>query len=126
VFSKDHRNSEIIRTNSFALKKVNPMHISKITLAVSATILGLITAAAIAREGFGGMAAPFDFLWTWQYFADLVVALGIVMAWIWHDCKQRGKQPLPWIIATFLTGSFAPLLYLIVREKPTQSTSNKR
>jgi len=84
----------------------------------AAAVLFLITAYAIYREGLVGMTTPFKTsIWTWQYFADLVIALGIVMVWIWRDCRNRGKSPHLWIIATFLTGSFAPLAYLYFRNQ---------
>jgi len=87
-------------------------------LITAAAVLFVITAIALYREGLIGMTTPFKTsIWTWQYFADLVIALGIVMVWIWRDCRHRGKSPFPWIIATFLTGSFAPLAYLYFRSQ---------
>jgi len=92
------------------------MKINNITAIVALAVLAAVTAIALLDEGVAGMATPFrESFWTWQYFADLVIALGVVMVWMWHDCKSRGKSALPWIGATFFIGSFSPLIYLLLR-----------
>jgi uncharacterized membrane protein YfcA len=48
-----------------------------------------------------------------QIFADLVIALSLVMVWMWRDAKNTGRNVWPWIIATLVAGSFGPLLYFI-------------
>jgi hypothetical protein len=48
----------------------------------------------------------------WQVFADLVVALLLVMSWIIADAKKSGRNLLPWIVLTLFLGSIGPLLYL--------------
>lgn len=53
--------------------------------------------------------------WISQVTLDLVVALSMVCTWIWQDARRRGKNPLPWIVATTFTGSIAPLFYLLTR-----------
>ena len=57
-----------------------------------------------------------------QIFVDLVIALTFVMVWMWNDAKARGISPLPFVVATLLLGSIAPLVYLIRREA-TDATS---
>ena len=97
------------------------MQINKSLIIAAIAVLVVVSTLAVVREGLPAMATPFRAsFWTWQYFVDLVIALGIVMIWIWHDCKRRGKSALMWIGATFITGSFAPLLYLLLRhnDKP--------
>jgi len=49
----------------------------------------------------------------WQVFADLVVALILLLTWLVPDAKSKGHNPWPWVAATFFTGSLAPLAYLI-------------
>jgi hypothetical protein len=36
----------------------------------------------------------------WQVFADLVIALFLVMGWIILDAKKSGRNPWPWLILT--------------------------
>ena len=48
----------------------------------------------------------------WQVFADLVIALILVLAWMIPDARQRGRNPWPFVIATLALGSIGPLLYL--------------
>ncbi len=97
------------------------IRIDKRILYLALAVLLAVTAVALAREGFAGMKTPFSAsFWTWQYFIDLVIALGIFMIWMWRDCRRRGKSPLPWIIATCLLGSITALIYLIVRQAPSQ------
>lgn len=53
--------------------------------------------------------------WAIQIFLDLVLALSIVCVFVWRDARARGANPWPWIAATLLTGSIAPLTYFLVR-----------
>lgn len=93
------------------------MQIDKRILYIALAGLLAVTATALWREGFAGMKTPFSAsFWTWQYFIDLVIALGIFMIWMWGDCRSRGKNPAPWIVATCLLGSLSPLVYLILRQ----------
>jgi hypothetical protein len=48
-----------------------------------------------------------------QIFADLVIALTLVMVWMWRDAKSSGRNIWPWIVITLAAGSFGPLLYFI-------------
>ena len=88
------------------------MVIDKKILYAAFAVLLAVTLIALFREGFAGMKTPFvASFWTWQYFIDLVIALGLVMIWIWRDCRSRGRNPLPWIIVTCMLGSLIPVSY---------------
>jgi len=50
----------------------------------------------------------------WQVFTDLVLALLIVMLWLFPEARRNGRNPWPWFIGTLFLGSIAPLLYLVV------------
>lgn len=79
---------------------------------------GILSAAALLQHGYWGIVAPhFQSLAGLQVFTDLVIALVLVMAWMWRDARQRGRNPWPWIAATLLLGSFGPLAYLLVHAK---------
>ncbi len=49
----------------------------------------------------------------WQVFADLVIALLLVLLWLVPHAKESGRNPWPWVVLTLLLGSFGPLLYLV-------------
>jgi hypothetical protein len=79
---------------------------------------GSLTAVALYQHGYWGILAPhFQATNAAQVFFDLVIALVLVLTWIWHDAKQLGRNPIPWIIATLALGSFGPLVYLLTRQK---------
>lgn len=57
----------------------------------------------------------------WQVFADLVIALTLVLSWLIPDAKKRGRSPWLWVALTLTLGSIGPLLYLVMRRKPLPS-----
>lgn len=48
-----------------------------------------------------------------QVYADLVIAVAFISAWIHGDARSRVESPWPWIIAAFIVGVFPPLIYLL-------------
>ena len=50
----------------------------------------------------------------WQVFADLVIALVLVLMFIVQDAKANGRAAWPWVVGTLVLGSVSPLLYLAV------------
>jgi uncharacterized membrane protein len=78
---------------------------------------GALTAVALAHHGYIGIfTLPFQ---TWggtQVLADLVIALTLVMVWMWQDARATGRNVWPWVVATLALGSFGPLLYLLTRK----------
>ena len=95
------------------------------TARMNKTLLGLatagfaiLTAAAVWQHGVTGIfAAAVRDLAALQIFVDLVIALVLVMAWIWADAKRHGGNPWPWLVATVFTGSFGPLVYLLTSRR---------
>jgi len=93
----------------------------RILLLITLILFGALTAAGLWQEGPAGIVAPhFQSLAGSQVFVDLVIALSLVIVWIWRDAKAQGRNPWPWIIATLAVGSFGPLVYLLTR-KPAAS-----
>ncbi len=75
-----------------------------------------LTAVALWQHGYWGILAPhFQTFGAGQVLADLVIALTLVMAWMWRDAKATGRNIWPWFAATLILGSFGPLLYLLTR-----------
>jgi hypothetical protein len=86
-------------------------------LTITLILFGAITAAALWQHGYWGIIAPqFQTFGGGQVLADLVIALILVMVWMWQDAKATGRNAWPWIIVTLLLGSFGPLAYLLTRK----------
>ena len=73
----------------------------------------LLTAYAVAEVGYLGVVdyqrhSPAG----WQVFADLVIALVLLLAWLIPEARKAGRTVWPWVLLTLLLGSFGPLLYL--------------
>jgi hypothetical protein len=80
----------------------------------------VITAVVCGEHGVLSVFPPFSESYTTQIFSDLVIALTLVNIWIYFDLKKMGKPiyySLAVLIGTALSGSFAPLSYLLVRDK---------
>lgn len=57
----------------------------------------------------------------WQVLTDLVIALVLVLSWLIPEARKNNRNPWPWVLATVLTGSFGPLLYLVTaKQAPNQ------
>ncbi len=89
----------------------------KSVLVVVLVLFGAFSAVALREHGFVGIfLSPLGSLASTQIFVDLVIALSLVMVWMWQDAKATGRNVWPWIAATLAFGSFGPLLYLLTRK----------
>jgi hypothetical protein len=50
----------------------------------------------------------------WQVFADIAIALVLVLAWMWRNAADNGRRFWPYAIVTLTLGSIGPLLYLLL------------
>ncbi len=83
-------------------------------LILALVILGAITAVAIWKDGLIGIFGAITHSYgSMQIFADLVIALTLVMVWMWRDAKHTGRNVWPWVVITLAAGSFGPLLYFM-------------
>ncbi len=90
----------------------------KLLLIVTLISLGGITAVALWQDGLVGIfAAIAHSFGSLQIFADLVIALTLVVVWMWRDARSTGRNIWPWIAITLVAGSFGPLLYLITAKE---------
>lgn len=86
-------------------------------LVITLIPFGALSAAALWQHGyFGIFALQFQTFGGAQVLADLVIALVLVMTWMWRDARATGRVVWPWIVATLTLGSFGPLLYLLTRK----------
>lgn len=85
-------------------------------LTIALVLFGALTAIALWQHGYWGIIAPhFQSFGGGQVLTDLVIALTLVMVWMWHDAKAAGRNVWPWLIMTLVLGSFGPLIYLLTR-----------
>jgi len=81
-------------------------------------LFGALTVAALAVDGIVGIFHAITFNWvSVQIFVDLVLAIGAIDVWLHRDARVRGRNPWPWVVASLVTGMFAPLIYLLVRSR---------
>ncbi len=76
----------------------------------------VLTVYAVSQVGYWGIVdyhrhSPAG----WQVFADLVVALILLLTWLIPEAKSKGINPWPWVVATLFLGSIGPLGYLIYK-----------
>ena len=84
---------------------------------ITLALFGALSAVAMKQFGYLGIfLSPLENLASLQIFADLVIALTLVMIWMWRDAKASGRTIWPWMFATLALGSFGPLLYLLTRK----------
>ena len=74
----------------------------------------LLTVFALFDVGLWGIIGPLlSGSGGWQVFADLAIALLLVLIWLVKDAKAANRNPLPWVVLTLLLGSIGPLLYIV-------------
>src|SRR5262245_24242879 len=49
-----------------------------------------------------------------QVFADIAIALVLVLAWMWRDARAASRHFWPYAVLTLGLGSIGPLLYLLL------------
>ena len=90
---------------------------SRFLIVITLVLFGVLTGIAIWHDGITGIfGSIFSSFGSAQIYADLVIALVLIIIWMWHDAKATGRIIWPWIIATLLVGAFAPLVYLLTRK----------
>lgn len=76
----------------------------------------LFTGYAVYQHGYLGLIEQgLANAATIQIFLDLIIALSLVLIWMYKDARARGVSPLPYIFLTLILGSIGPLLYLVRR-----------
>lgn len=84
---------------------------------ITLALFGALSTLAMLEFGYLGIfMSPLQSLASMQIFADLLIALTLVMIWMWRDAKASGRNIWPWMIATLTLGSLGPLFYLLTRK----------
>jgi len=87
-------------------------------LMLAVIALAAITGVALWQDGLVGIFGAITHSYgSMQIFTDLVIALTLVMVWMWRDAMNTGRNIWPWILLTLAAGSFGPLLYLLTRKE---------
>ena len=61
----------------------------------------------------------------WQVFADIVIALVLVLTWMWRDAADSARRFWPYAILTLTLGSIGPLLYLLLMPSATNTQAHE-
>jgi len=86
-------------------------------ITITLLLFGALTVMAMQEVGYIGLfMSPLQSLAGMQIFMDLVIALSLVMVWLWRDAQATGRNAWPWLLATLMLGSFGPLLYLLTKK----------
>jgi len=76
-----------------------------------------LTAYAVYQHGVAGVIQlEMANSVTVTAFADLVIALSLIIGWMWRDARERGVSAIPYVLLTLGFGSIGPLLYLLRRD----------
>ena len=74
----------------------------------------VFTAAIVAHTGLLGFYRQlYESPAAWQMLADIGIARGLVLWWMWRDARRSNRAFWPWVPVTLVLGSFGPLLYLL-------------
>lgn len=68
----------------------------------------------VATEGFFGfLTVAGREPWALQLLLDLVIMAGFAVRWMVRDARAAGRNPWPFVAATVVVGSIAPLIYVV-------------
>lgn len=84
-----------------------------------------LNAYALWVDGYSGFLTYLSEmgLWGTVLLVDLVIALGMVLIWVWSDAKRTGRNPLGYTLLTVALGSIGTLLYVVMGRGEERDTS---
>ena len=59
-----------------------------------------------------------------QVFADIAIALVLVLTWLWRDAQANGRRFWLYAVLTLALGSIGPLLYLLLMPAGARSAQH--
>lgn len=63
-----------------------------------------------------------------QVVLDFIICFTLVSIWVWQHAKSQGVNPVPYMVALWLTGAIALLIYVYrhVLKKPGEKSTDER
>jgi len=87
-------------------------------LVVALIVFGLFSSYVMWEVGYLGIwRAGLANLGAMQILADLVIMGTLLLALLWRDARTSGRRFWPYVVVTYLAGSFGPLLYLLLGDR---------
>jgi len=87
-------------------------------LVVTLLVFGLFSMYVMWEVGYLGIwRAGLADLGAMQILADLVIMGTLLLALLWRDARTSGRTLWPFVVLTYLAGSFGPLLYLLLGDR---------
>lgn len=100
------------------------MNIKTLLLILVLAVFAAISLYAMLQVGYLGIWQSGLVSWgAFQILVDLVIACGLICIWMVLDARQRGTNPWPYVAITVFSGSFGPLLYLLMRARQPRADS---
>jgi len=96
------------------------MRLPFLSLLLVTAAFGIYTAYVIWQVGYIGIFTSHFHLAGMQVLLDLVIVCGLAILWMIHDARQNGRQVWPYVLLTLAAGSFGPLLYLLLGNRPAE------
>lgn len=87
-----------------------------ILVAVFVAFTGWSISVAVSHGPIGFLTLALREPWAMQMLIDLAISLFVAWSWLRHDARERGINPVPYMIGTAFLGSPVVLAYLIHRE----------
>lgn len=99
---------------------MRPLQLIALAILIPFTLLSVY---AVSKVGYIGiftyhLHSPAG----WQVFTDLVIAIFLLMSWMIHDGRKRGRVVWPYLLISLFLGSFGPLLYIIMGPRKSTET----
>jgi len=99
------------------------LFMTRMLLVVTLVLFGALTSVAVWHHGYRGIFETMFQSWAGvQVLVDLVIALVLVLVWMWRDAQVLKRSVWPYVLITLVAGSFGPLLYLLTRKTPGNAT----
>src|SRR5687768_6558872 len=112
VMADPHRRSQAADIPRRAQMRKGPIAL----VFVPFTIYSVWVAASHGPLGFLEVAGREP--WAMQMLLDLCIALFVVTVLVIRDARAQGRNPWPYVVATALVGSIAPMVYALTRRAP--------
>lgn len=91
-----------------------PLNPRVLAAAVGLPFLAFSMWVTVTEGYFGFLTVAGREPWALQVLLDLAIAAVFAAQWMIRDARARGRNPWPWVAATLVVGSIAPLTYVVL------------